>query len=116
MTKILTIFLALFVLSCSCSDEENTRHRRTKREVIPEITPEATPTPELEQAVVEPEQPTEPETTQVEYFYVGSSAIAITCYNKEAGPCGIDLIDCSNGYNYYCLTNLKSEIKEELVK
>jgi len=119
MNRILIIMLALFVLSCTdTSDNErvtrNNRRERHEEPTIPIIAPEpvaeATPIPEPE-----PEEPTGPETEWVEYFFINNGA-GIKCDKVEEGSCGLSLSECSNGYHYYCLTNVKAESKEELVK
>lgn len=66
------------------------------------------------------EVPQEPEPVEVEYFYVETNTrpggAPIKCEEASYSECGAKLERCSNGFNYYCVQNLKAEYRMELPK
>ena len=104
--------LAGLLASCVASDQPQGKYSRSEntQSEAPQVH-----TLETEQAVQqeEPQEAAKPEPEEVEYFHVDRSTI-VKCQESDPSDCGITLKHCSNGHNYYCLTNIKSEYRMEL--
>ena len=68
-----------------------------------------------EQAV-EDAKPKEPEYKEVDTeYFTFDGALNISCEKSEVTPCGVQLENCSDGNNYYCVHNVKQHVKTEKI-